>query len=164
MNELNVFKNPYYKWRYPSCWIKNIRMFFRSFKYAYQRITKGYANCDVWDLDSYYLTLMHDTLNYLAEHHCGYPGDKEFPEDEDWTKYLKDMAQFFYQAKESNNYYPTPEEDKWYEWVKTHGHKAENNPYIKTMMEETKINSFNRCDDMKKGFEMLQHVFFHLWD
>ena len=54
MNPLNVFNNPYFSWKYPECWYKNIRMFFRSFKYAYQRITKGYAYCDTWDLDDYY--------------------------------------------------------------------------------------------------------------
>ena len=107
MNPLNVFNNPYYRWRYPDCWLKNARMFFRSFKYAYQRITRGWANCDTWDLDSYYSKIFNGTLNYLADNHWGYPGNNQFPDDESWTKYLKVMAQKFYQCDESNAlFYP----------------------------------------------------------
>ena len=165
MNRLNVFKNPYYKWRYPSCWIKNIKMFYRSFEYAYQRITRGYADCDTFDLDSYYLDIFNGTLNHLADNHWGYPGTEEFPEDEDWIKYLKEMAQLFYQANESNEYYPTPEGDKWWEWIKTHHHSStEDNPYGKAMFEEEKENSNKRIHDFHKAWDMMGKVFFHLWD
>lgn len=35
MNDLNVFKQLYCPWKYPSNWIKNITLFFRQFKWAY---------------------------------------------------------------------------------------------------------------------------------
>ena len=49
----NVFKQYYCPWRYPSNWIKNIRLFFRRYKWAYQRAKRGYADCDIWNFDSY---------------------------------------------------------------------------------------------------------------
>lgn len=168
MNPLNVFNNPYYRWRYPDCWLKNARMFFRSFKYAYQRITRGWANCDTWDLDSYYSKIFNGTLNYLADNHWGYPGNDQFPNDESWTKYLKEMAQKFYQCDESNEYYDEPEENKWYSWYETH-HVDDmvndtTNPYIKTMAEETSKNWQLRETDMRDGLKMLADVYFNLWD
>lgn len=179
MNPLNVFKNPYYKWRYPSCWLKNVRMFFRSFKYAYQRATRGYADSDCWDLDAYYLNLLEGSLNHLADNHWGYPGNEEFDTDEKWTAYLKEMAQQFHRANESNEYYDTPEADKWWEWVQAHPAtwkkedvngvelsrlNRDKGPYDKSMMEEERLLAYLRQKDMECGFDMLKHVYFSLWD
>ena len=163
MNRLNVFNNPYYKWYYPQYWYKNIRMFIHSIKYAYQRITKGYANCDTFDLDSYYLDIFNGTLNHLADNHWGYPGNDEFPDDESWTKYLKDMAQKFYNANETNEAYPTPEADKWWEWIQQHNGR-EDNPYAESMFKEDNEIDKIRDKEMHEGMKMLDHVFWHLWD
>lgn len=163
MNRLNVFNNPYSKWTYIPGWPKNIRMFFRSFKYAYQRITKGFANSDTWDLDNYYLNIFSGTINYLADHHWGYPGHGEFQDDESWTKYLKDMAQKFYNANETNEAYPTPEADKWWEWILQHDGR-ESNPYAESMFEESNEIDKIRDKEMHEGMKMLDHVFWNLWD
>ena len=179
MNQLNVFNNPYYKWYYPQYWHKNIRMFFRSIKYAYQRITKGYADCDTFNLDNYYLNIFSGTLNNLADNHWGYPGNDEFPDDESWTKYLKEMALKFYNANESNEVYPTPEADKWWKWIEEHPNNSycekdehgqfvskrkEENPYSTSMFKEENENSKKRDKDMHEGMKMLDNVFFMLWD
>ena len=180
MNQLNVFNNPYYKWYYPQYWHKNIRMFFRSIKYAYQRITKGYADCDTFNLDNYYLNIFTGTLNHLADNHWGYPGNDEFPDDESWTKYLKEMAQLFYQSQESNNYYPTPEGDKWSAWLDEHPngnwiedmlnekpvkrYDSDANPYSKSMFEEDLENAKKRDADFRKAWDMMGKVMFSLWD
>ena len=163
MNQLNVFNNPYYKWYYPQYWHKNIRMFFRSIKYAYQRITKGYANCDTFDLDNYYLNIFTGTLNHLADNHWGCPGNEEFPKDEDWTKYLKEMALKFYNANESNEAYPTPEADKWWKWIEEHDKNIDNS-YSETMFQEANENDKKRDKEMHEGMKMLDHVFWNLWD
>ena len=154
-------------------------MFIHSIKYAYQRITKGYANCDTFDLDSYYLDIFTNTLNYLADYHCGYPGNDEFPDDESWTKYLKDMAQKFYNANESNEAYPTPEADKWWKWIKEHDNNSwgekdehglwvskqkEENPYAESMFQEGNEIDKKRDQEMREGIDMLKHVFWNLWD
>lgn len=50
---MNILKFGYSPWKYPSNWFENIRQFFRNIKFAYQRVTRGYADPDIWDFDSY---------------------------------------------------------------------------------------------------------------
>jgi hypothetical protein len=145
-------------------------MFFRSFKYAYQRIVRGYANCDTFDLDNYYLDIFYNTLTHLADNHCAYPGDNEFDTDEKWTAYLKEMADCFYRANEANNFYDTPETDKWWAWSHSNaaGWRTNNGiaeeTYVKNMLNEEAMLSKKRQQDMEKGMDMLKHTFFDLWD
>ena len=163
MNKNNVFNQDYCPWRWVSNWWKNIRLFFRQFKWAYQRATRGFADMDTWSMDSWLLNLFHDSLYYLADNHCGYPGTEQFPDDESWTEYLKEMADKFYQADEWNNYFPTPEENKWYAWVNAYGHGDEN-PYIRPMIDESLENQKKRQAAFKEAWEMMGDIFYHLWD
>ena len=170
MSTLNVFKNSSYSpWKYPGNWSHNAKLFFRRFKWAGQRVTRGYADCDIWDMDTWLLNLFHDSLNYFAENHCSYPGDHDFPDDEIWTKYLKDIAQKFYQANENNNYYPTPEEDKWHDWNEWNRaadmiQDSIENPYRESYMEEDHENSRKRLRDFAEAWALMGEEFFNLWD
>lgn len=159
----------YLPWKYPLNWYKNIGLFFRRFKWAGQRAIHGFADCDIWDMDSWVLDLFHESLNYLADNHFGWPGDSKFPEDEDWTKYLKDMAQKFYQAGAHNNFYPTPEGDKWWKWIEEHPTESviapdNTNPYRDTMFKEECANDRKRNEDFKEAWKMMGDVFWNLWD
>ena len=165
MNKLNVFNQYYSPWKYLSNWTGNFRLFFRQFKWAYQRITRGYCDADVWDLDSYYLDLFYDTINKLADITHGYPGTEEFSTPEAWDSYLRDMAMCFYRANESNDYYPHPAENEW--WEEVSNMKApwnHHSPKSEAMCDEAIKLSFQRVEDMEKGIDMLKHVFFNLWD
>ena len=170
-NQLNVFNNFYYKWYYPQYWHKNISMFLRSFKAAYQRITRGFCDRDTFDLDSYYLHIFTGTLNHLADNHWGYPGHGDFDTDEKWTAYLKELAHKFYLANETNEAYPTPEADKWWEWVKEHPFDKNDpdfadreNPYSESMFQEGNRIDEERDKEMREGIDMLKRVFWNLWD
>ena len=161
MNQLNVFNNPYSKWTYIPGWPKNIRMFFRSFKYAYQRVTRGVADCDYWDLDHYFLEVFVQGLDLLIKKQHGYPGNEQFPTPESWDKYLQDMRDCFYRANESNNYYPTPKENIWWHGVEA----GEEDPdAAKEMCNEAMSNTEKRQKDLEKGLEMMKPIFFYLWD
>lgn len=167
MNKLNVFNQSYSPWKYPSNWIRNIRLFGRQFKWAYQRIVRGYCDYDVWDLDTYYLDLFYETLNHLADTTHGYPGNKEFPTPEAWDKYLRDMAMDFYKANEVNDYYSHPACDLWWESIKNKDiTKTINtdNHYSSAMIAEANKNEEKRIQDMENGLEKMKAVFFHLWD
>lgn len=48
---LNVFEPAPYRWW---CFGKRIKWFIRSLKWGWQRATKGYCDCDLWDLDHFY--------------------------------------------------------------------------------------------------------------
>ena len=45
--------------------IHNFCQFLRNIKFAYQRVTRGYCDADVWDLDQYLSALLYKTLHQL---------------------------------------------------------------------------------------------------
>lgn len=161
MHPLNVFNNPKLPLKYPSNWIRIIRMNLRNLKYAYQRVTRGVADCDYWDLDHYFLRIFVEGLDLLRKNTHGYPGDAEFDTPEKWDAYLKEMQDCFYRADESNEYYATPKGDYWWKTVEA----GEEDPDAsKAMCNEECENQLKREVDLKKGLAMMEHVFFGLWD
>ena len=90
MNNLNILRYGYTK-----DIISNIKQFFRNIRYAYQRITKGYCDADLWNLDGYYSEFFYCTLNELADISHGWPQSEKFPRYEDWQKYIREMANHF---------------------------------------------------------------------
>lgn len=58
-----------------------------------QRGRKGYSTHDTWSLDYYILRWLPDALDQLANEAHGWPQSDEFPEFEDWTQWLRDMAE-----------------------------------------------------------------------
>lgn len=165
MDRLNVFHQFYSPWKYPRNWIRNIRLFFRQFKWAYQRATRGYCDPDWWDLDSYYLDLFSETLNHMADNTISWPGNEEFPEFEDWQKYLRTMAQYFYKANEANDYYEHPNQDIWWEDIeKNEKDLNTKSKYSDAMITEADSNYKRREADLQNGLHMLEKNFGHLWD
>lgn len=162
---MNVFKYGVAPWRHPANWWSNIKVFFRHFKWAYQRATRGFADCDVWNLDSSILEYLSGTLNHLADYHWGYPGDERFPTDKSWTEFLKDMAQKFYQANEDNAFYPTPASDEWWEYYRNDSRNCEKMIQLKdAMLEEERENEHKRERDFAEAWSALGDVMWNLWD
>lgn len=60
MNKLNVFYILTQR-------CNKFKYFFRGFKYAYQRATRGYCDMDTWDLDIYYLNLFKNSLSAFTD-------------------------------------------------------------------------------------------------
>lgn len=54
--------------------ISIIRRFFESLKWAWQRATKGYCEKDVWNIDSWFLSIIPYMLEELKNTHHGFPG------------------------------------------------------------------------------------------
>lgn len=90
MNELNVFKNPY---RFIHMPIKWLDWFFSSFKWAAQRVYRGYSDQDLVNMNNYYSNLLEQTLTSFANNACSVPLEWEY---EDWVKYLKDCSKLCY--------------------------------------------------------------------
>ena len=166
---MNVFKRGWLPWGYIGNWWRNVTLFFRHFKWAWQRATRGFADCDVWDMYSWIFELFHDSLTFLADNHFGYPGTEEFRTDESWTEYLKSIAQKFYQADEMNEFYSTPIYDKWREWNEQNrglelNKRLEENPYRMAFIEESRENDRKMEADFKEAWDKMGRVMFHLWD
>ena len=68
----------------------NIVCFFRNFKYAKQRVVRGYADCDTWNFASFLRKVFADGLVYLAENSSSYPAG--YGSYENWEKELRRVA------------------------------------------------------------------------
>ncbi len=84
---------PYSFWSFFRFLPRNIKHFFtRYLKYRRQRIQRGFADCDVWDLDSYILKVMADSLMVYHDQTNGYPYSG-FETFEDWRKFIKEVSE-----------------------------------------------------------------------
>ena len=153
-NELNVFKYDYLPWKRPFNWPKNIKQFFKNFKYAWQRATKGYSDRDVWNLDVYYSELFYNTLTHLAETSHSYPGVKPWENEDDWYNYLTEMAYLFRSCiKEADERYP---DEFDYD-----NNAAEE---VEKRFELSDIVANQQVKEKNLAFDMLKKSFFQLWD
>ena len=83
MNKLNVFFNKDGFGRLS----KNIVYFFDNLRYAKQRITRGFADIDIWDFSFYLKKLFADGLDGFADdlHSC----PERYGSAENWEKELR---------------------------------------------------------------------------
>lgn len=56
---------------------------------AVARVRRGWAPSDTWNLDRHLCRTLGEMLDYLAEHHCGWPQSDEFPAYADWAAALR---------------------------------------------------------------------------
>lgn len=71
---LPLFERDYRPFSLP--WIKkyiNPRTYILTVKYFYQRGTRGYADCDYWDLNTYMEDVLLGVIKDLKLHHHGFP-------------------------------------------------------------------------------------------
>lgn len=166
---MNVFNNPYRFTRAPLKWTS---YFFRSFKYAYQRATRGYCDYDAWELFSYCTHVISGCLHKLADDHCGHPMGID---DEEWTKLLHETAIHLENSLKENDVFPHPKTDEWCENIKRFSVEQfiqNNNRLVydgndelgKAMREEQDelLNLRNAEKDM--ALDMLKEHWYDLWD
>lgn len=112
MNNLNVFRlmrsrSTRYYLTHPWEWFKDLKYCLRD---AYQRITRGYADTDWFDMDSHLLELLPAMLKELAANSHSYPGHEPFDTPEKWSAWLNEMADTLIGCREeeiekTNEYY-----------------------------------------------------------
>ena len=81
----------YLNWRYP---IESIRDLFKQTKYFFQRGWYGYADCDLWSLDSYLSEWMPRAIRYFKTAY-GYPGFGAANTYKKWKQILEKIARGF---------------------------------------------------------------------
>jgi len=176
-NGLNVLRYGYYKGGLASI-PNNIKQFFKNIKYAYQRITKGYCDFDVWELSDYYLKLFYYTLNSLADNTHGYPANGIFIDEkaqelgynngyEYWLFYLRETAELFKRGIEEENPCYAQAQEQYHELL-----RAMDIPFnadVVTTIRKRWVNmeaecSKQRIQDVEQAFKNLNEYFFDLWD
>lgn len=64
-------------------------------KYTSQRMRRGFADCDTWNLDTFLIKIIIRGLRHLADTTHGWPQSNEFPTYESWIDYLLSLADKF---------------------------------------------------------------------
>lgn len=176
-NELNIFKGDYMPW-YPRNWWNNIRHFFYTIKWGWQRATKGYSDYDIFDLDIYYSRLMIASLSQFRAETGGYPGYMDSIEE--WYAILDKIIFLLKQANEDE---PLEEKNELAEWYEEY---LDTKSFAMTVVdkvggitqrqddEETgaKIKQYYkregelyniRTQKRKEAFDLMAEYFGHLW-
>ena len=172
INNRNVFKFYPHNWKRPSNWWGNIKDFFRSFKFAYQRITKGYCDYDLFSISDWFLEVFPDMIKEFRENTIGYPYDMT---EEQWMKYLKEMESHFLNAYvdyEDSSPEAKKEYDELYgefstleRFKNSIEHKdKDREKKVKAYYEKVKEHDKYKQEELKKGMDMFQKRFWDLWD
>ena len=165
MYNINVFYNP---WRFFYNPIKWLEYFFKSFKFAYQRATKGYCDSDAWDLTSFYTEIMMSTINELSNTHLSSPMDMS---QDEWTETLNTIYKALSNSKEDS--YKTLMYDTW----KNHLEQKPNmddenyddwyNEYLtlqKAIDKEWHDIRRDMNDNKNKALDLIKKYWYDLWD
>lgn len=160
----NVFKFGYIKGSgiYKLKWLPhNIKQFFRNFRYAWQRATKGCCQYDLWSLDEFYTNLFIQSLtDFVNSDLHGAPYEfynEETGSIEAWRDHLKEIIQHFQNSKE--NFEELDEEIGTVEsWENLSEEKR-----------QERVNKLIKLDrwrekELKTALDMLKEVYFGLWD
>lgn len=147
---------PRYYLRHPFEWVADK---FRELKWAKQRAIRGYADCDVWNMDVWFGYVVADMLDQLGDTANGWP-DRDFKSFEDWKAWLHKTAAAIRMTREDQqdkiNPYWEPyknELDNWQYNEKGHTpsdnfenyyHEAERIAAEKQEEFETAMNSFSK--------------------
>lgn len=86
---------------------------FKEIKWFIQRGRRGWADCDVWDFDSYLSAIIQEGVTKLKKDHSGVPmklGDTP----EKWDEILQEIIDGFeaYRKASENHYHPSEGEGK----------------------------------------------------
>lgn len=146
MSELNIFKKGYHNWKCP---IYNIKQLFRNCKYAWQRATKGYSDCDIWDLDTYYSDLISNSMLQFADETNSFTYGMSYDE---WVEKIRSIA---HKIKASNDY-----ENKYLEEISSLSYLELERPECvnKHLKEEKEANKITA-----EGYKELGEIIEDLW-
>lgn len=165
---------------HPWAFIKDV---FRAVKYAHQRCTRGYADSDWYNISEWFINVLPNMIDDLAENHCGYPGECFGFTDEDWTKYLKEIVWHLHNASEDQDKVTNEYEEEWEKinrerfsnaeiWTDENGSKHKKVPELTESQLELCKKYTNRCreiydwrcEQVKIALLLIGSHFFNLWD
>lgn len=167
---LNVFTYGIYKTRHIRVFFSNIKQVFINIKYAFQRATRGYCDCDTWDLDAFYTDLFIESLKHFIEYSDCYPD--EFGSFENWQAEINKMIDLFEHSREDA--FKNEFEDAWRETFKSNGDLDEclekiNHPnneqeeLRKKFFAKEKENYEQAEKNKNEAMDMLKKYFYNLW-
>lgn len=166
---------PYVPWTTPKNWYNNIRWFFKSFKYAYQRIRRGYSDYDLLDIGDYITGLVAQSLEDFIYIVQGYPIDYEkynisADSDEGWDRWKNEISacsvRFFLSlgCLEDFNYY-IPEVPGALEFINNQvKHTGATEEQVRAWHDECIKIAENRQKASREAMEWLTQHIMELWN
>lgn len=162
----SVWKDEDVRWHIKHPW-KLPKLFFNNIKYSYQRITKGYCDKDLWDIDCWFMDIIPRMLQQFKETRCGSPGVLgEYYTDTDgilkndichkeWDKILDEMIFLFREMNEET----CSRKNTYIEEY----NRAPNECKVKYFEYEKELEEYRmECKD--KAFALFSKWFYSLWD
>lgn len=171
----NVWNVDEFRWRLREPY-RLPHLVIRNIKCSWQRITKGYCDKDLWNIDGWFMDIMPNMLCQFKETRHGSPGvlGTEYVDadgiicndtcHEEWDKILDEMIFLFREMNEETCKKKNPYEKVLDEFKKKYGkndeyREVENNYYeAEKELEEYRKNCKNRA------FELFSKWFHYLWD
>lgn len=136
--------------------LKNIKYIPCGIKYYFQRAKRGWADCDTWNMDQWFLEVIPDMLRYFKDNHMGCPiFDLKLSDEENNAQWEQIISRMIWLSNEMNE-------------LKC----SQQNEYIFDFSEEGKTNFIKRqqeIDDYMDGckkefFELFSKYFYNLWN
>jgi len=136
-----------------------IPLFFRRWKWAWQRIIKGYCDYDIYNLDVYYAKLFEDSITTLKEITMTVPYGLT---EEAWDNILTDIAHSFHESQRDDL-----DDAEWTRLEAIFEEKGSNSPEYAEAKEEWLV-ALHRMHlhnerSKRRGFRLLSKWFFDLW-
>ena len=128
-----------YNWLRPAGFIKNISRIPLGIKWSWQRIFRGYADCDTWNFDDYLSEVIVGGLRHLANWAHSYPDI--FGSCESWQTWLRETADMIEEGNDT---------EWWYE--------------SKLPYEDTAKEMKRRHEVLNNGLDRFTEHFKSLWD
>lgn len=147
---------------FTSYWLKehlSPRFYYKPLVYAYQRTTRGFADCDTWGLDSYITEIVIGAVPKLMKH--GSPIDVEGPEE--WDNIVKVIVEGFEAHRNlTENKWP----EDFYTELETSTGIASDLGIMDRVYDWKKIKAWERHQTalFNKGFKLFHKHFGSLWD
>ena len=132
-------------------------------KAAWQRATRGWADRDTWNLDSYLLDILPEMINHLRENTHGFPID--FPTYESWQDYLQNEIVIPLQnAREEQTIQKNEYNEEYFNLSSSFlNTRPDDEVRKKWLAREHEIDDW-RLQELERGMQNLTAAFFSLWD
>ena len=166
----------YHSWKFYLYHPQEIfRHTYLNIKAAWQRITRGWADADTWDLDHYLLEILPEMLEYLRLNSHGFPGpERGFPTFEDWSVFLRDeIIEHMKNAREDQTVQINEFQAEMDKYPITIEKDEQGNSVVKInepdelrkkwFAREVEISKW-RQEEIEKALTSLAKVWFECWD
>lgn len=161
---VSVF-NSGWPWRHWHGFWQNIKWFFRAWRPAWHRATKGYCRMDTWNVDRSLTIYLIKVLTEYRNCVDAYP--LEFKSLEEWINAL-DLCidRLIYSMRDTDSNELCPHYTEWAEKCcgKSNGEPSEEQIAIReAYMAEVNAAYEKQCEARKKAFEFIGEYLPHIW-